>query len=92
MRVLDKIFNLNISLQTLDGILCHNGEFECKEYRPSKLDNFKDFDAKVEECYIDQSAIDRLVPSTLEGCVVRISDMIAYIGKRPPRRYKNQAD
>ena len=52
----------------------------------------KDFDAKVEECYIDQSAIDRLVPSTLEGCVVRISDMIAYIGKRPPRRYKNQAD
>ena len=81
VRVLDKIFNLNISLQTLDGILCHNGEFECKEYRPSKLDNFKDFDAKVEECYIDQSAIDRLVPSTLEGCVVRISDMIAYIGK-----------
>ena len=52
-----------------------------QEYRPSKLDNFKDFDAKVEECYIDQSAIDRLVPSTLEGCVVRISDMIAYIGK-----------
>ena len=41
VRVLDKIFNLNISLQTLDGILCHNGEFECKEYRPSKLDNFK---------------------------------------------------
>ena len=81
VRVLDKIFNLNISLQTLDGILCHNGEFECKEYRPSKLDNFKDFDAKVEECYIDPSAIDRLVPSTLEGCVVRISDMIAYIGK-----------
>ena len=81
VRVLDKIFNLNISLQTLDGILCHNGEFEFKEYRPSKLNNFKDFDAKVEECYIDQSAIDRLVPSTLEGCVVRISDMIAYIGK-----------
>ena len=81
VRVLDKIFNLNISLQTLDGILCHNGEFEFKEYRPSKLNNFKDFDAKVEECYIDPSAIDRLVPSTLEGCVVRISDMIAYIGK-----------
>lgn len=81
VRVLDKIFNLNISLQTLDGILCHNGEFECREYRPCVLDSFDEFDKKVEECYIDKSAIKRLVPSTLEGCVVRISDMIAYIGK-----------
>lgn len=81
VRVLDKIFNLNISLQTLDGILCHNGEFECKEYIPSTLNNFNEFDKKVEKCYIDQSAIKHLVPSTLEGCVVRISDMISYIGK-----------
>lgn len=81
VRVLDKIFNLNISIQTLDGILCHNGEFECKEYYPSKLSGFKEFDKKTEECYTDKSAIKRLVPSTLEGCVVRISDMIAYIGK-----------
>ena len=28
-RVLGVIFPLNISLQTLDGIICHNGEFEC---------------------------------------------------------------
>lgn len=81
VRVLDKIFNLNISLQTLDGILCHNGEFECKEYYPSTLINFEEFDKKIEECYVDRSAIKRLIPSTLEGCVVRISDMIAYIGK-----------
>ena len=81
VRVLDKIFNLNISLQTLDGILCHNGEFECKEYIPSPLSDFYEFDKKIETCYVDQTAIDHLVPSTLEGCVVRISDMIAYIGK-----------
>lgn len=81
VRVLDGIFHLNVSLQTLDGILCHNGEFECKEYKPSELNNFEDFDRKVEECYVDKTAIDRLIPSTLEGCVVRISDMIAYIGK-----------
>lgn len=81
VRVLDKIFNLNISLQTLDGILCHNGEFECKEYYPSPLSTFDEFDDKVEKCYIDKSAIKQLIPSTLEGCVVRISDMIAYIGK-----------
>lgn len=81
VRVLDKIFPLNISLQTLDGILCHNGEFECQEYRPVTLTDFDEFDKKVEECYTDKTAIKRLVPSTLEGCVVRISDMIAYIGK-----------
>ena len=81
VRVLDKIFPLNISLQTLDGILCHNGEFECKEYRPVSLTDFDEFDKKVEECYTDKTAIKRLIPSTLEGCVVRISDMIAYIGK-----------
>lgn len=32
-------------------------------------------------CNLGKEAIDRLIPSTLEGCVVRISDMIAYLGK-----------
>ncbi len=81
VRVLDGIFHLNISLQVLDGILCHNGEFECKEYRPCKLSTFDEFDSLVEKCYTQPGATERLVPNTLEGCVVRISDMIAYIGK-----------
>lgn len=81
VRLLDGILKLNISLQTLDGILCHNGEFECKEYRPSSLSGFDEFDAKVERCYTDKDAIEKLVPSTLEGCVVRICDIIAYVGK-----------
>ena len=81
VRVLDKIFNLNISLDTLDGILCHNGELELKEYRPSVLSGFTEFDEKVELCYIDKDNVKKLIPSTLEGCVVRVSDIIAYIGK-----------
>ncbi len=81
VRVLDKIFSRNLSLQVLDGILCHNGEFELKEYRPCKCDSFEEFDKKFEECYVDDSAIKRLIPSTLEGCVVRICDMVAYLGK-----------
>ncbi len=81
VRVLDKIFNLNISLDTLDGILCHNGELELKEYRPSEISGFEEFDKKVEECYIDKVAVKKLIPSTLEGCVVRVSDIIAYLGK-----------
>ncbi|MBR3173132.1 MAG: phosphohydrolase, partial [Eubacterium sp.] len=81
-RVLDKLFQRNISLQVLDGVLCHNGEFEQKEYRPNKGKTFEDLDKEIESCYTDgPSAIKSLVPTTLEGCVVRISDMIAYIGK-----------
>lgn len=81
VRVLDKIIKRNMSLQVLDGILCHNGELEQKEYRPMSLDNFDDFDKKAEACYIDKTNICHLVPSTLEGCVVRVSDIIAYLGK-----------
>lgn len=81
VRVLDKIFNLNISLDTLDGILCHNGELELEKYSPSNLGSFEEFDKKVESCYLDRENIKKLIPSTLEGCVVRVSDIIAYVGK-----------
>lgn len=81
VRVLDGIVKRNISMETLDGIICHNGELELKEYRPCTLNGFEEFDKKVEECYVNQSAIKKLIPATLEGCVVRISDIIAYLGK-----------
>lgn len=81
VRVLDKILNRNVSLQTLDGILCHNGEFAMKEYRPVAMEDFESFDNKYEQCYVNEEAIGGLVPYTLEACVVRICDMIAYLGK-----------
>lgn len=81
VRVLDGIFRHNISLQTLDGILCHNGEMEQKEYRTERLDHFSDFDKKVENCYTEKGAVKKLTPSTKEGCVVKICDLIAYLGK-----------
>ncbi len=81
VRVLDAMFARNFTLQTLDGVLCHNGEFEQQEYRPMRDKDFARFDAELEACYTDRETIGRLVPCTLEGCVVRICDMIAYIGK-----------
>ena len=81
-RVLDKIFRRNMTLQTLDGILCHNGEIECKEYRPAKELSFEKFDENTEGCMkIGKEISDKLIPSTLESCVVRICDIIAYLGK-----------
>lgn len=81
VRVLDKMVNWNISLQVLDGVLCHNGEMEMSEYRPVSLESFEEFDARVESCYTDEEANKKQVPSTLEGCVMRVSDIIAYLGK-----------
>ena len=81
VRVLDTIFPLNISLQVLDGIACHNGEIELEEYQPGEPLDFRRFDARMESCYQDRKQVRKLMPSTLEGAVVRISDIIAYLGK-----------
>lgn len=81
IRVLDEIFKYNISLQTLDGILCHNGENEMETYVPWKTDSFEKFDDIYHRCYTDKEFANSIMPSTREGCVVRISDLIAYIGK-----------
>ena len=80
-RVLDGIFRHNLSLQTLSGILSHNGEFEQQEYRPQPLESFEAFDELLKNCQSHKVSLQALVPSTLEGCIVRISDMIAYVGK-----------
>ncbi|MCL2136195.1 MAG: HD domain-containing protein [Coriobacteriia bacterium] len=81
VRFLDEVFNYNLSLQTLDGILCHNGEFGLRAYKPAPLQGFASFDCLVEECKTDIDRTDHLIASTLEACVVRICDMIAYVGK-----------
>ena len=70
----------NITLQVLDAIMCHNGELELQEYRPRKKTK-EDFLREMENTYHDADAVKSLVPMTLEGCVVRISDIIAYIGR-----------
>ena len=81
VRVLDRIVPLNLSLQTLDGILAHNGELELRQYTPQNYTDFQVLDDNVENCYLDVKADRMLVPSTLEGCVMRVSDIIAYLGK-----------
>ena len=84
VRILTNLENggkgANITLQVLDAIMCHNGELELKEYRPKEKTKF-DFIKEYKKTYIDKGAVTKLVPMTLEGCVVRVSDIIAYIGK-----------
>ena len=48
VRVLDEIFPLNLTLQTLDGIADHNGELELDEYKPAPLAGFEKFDERMQ--------------------------------------------
>lgn len=81
VRALDRMYQLNLSLQTLDGIVCHNGEMELEKYQPKPYADFATFDEKIEACYVDKGADRKLIPATLEACVMRVSDIIAYLGK-----------
>lgn len=81
VRVLNFITHGNLTVQTLDGIICHCGEKVDARYEPAALPDKEAFLRIFESCYTDENAIKRLRPATLEGCVVRLSDMIAYIGK-----------
>ncbi|WP_417574943.1 deoxyguanosinetriphosphate triphosphohydrolase family protein, partial [Paratractidigestivibacter sp.] len=82
VRVIDVLGGRNVSLQTLDGCLTHNGEFEQQVFETSGLAEFDTFDRVVASCWeTGEGAIGHLRPMTLEGCVVRISDIIAYVGK-----------
>ena len=71
---------LNISVQVLDGILCHNGEILSPIYQPMEKTK-EEVMREYEEAYIDLNKSKTYSPMTLEGCVVRISDIIGYIGR-----------
>ena len=82
VRVMDRLYGRNLTLQTLDGALCHNGEYEQRVFELSGLSSFDELDQAVENCCeLGGAAIGHLRPMTLEGCVVRISDIIAYVGR-----------
>lgn len=70
----------NISLQVLDAIMCHNGEMVSNEYHPKRKTK-EDFLNEYYNSYKDLETAKYLRPMTLEGCVVRICDIIAYLGR-----------
>lgn len=70
----------NLTIQVLDGILCHNGEIVSGTYAPTKKDKTQVL-KEYYSCYKDATTSSKLSPMTLEGCIVRVSDVIAYIGR-----------
>ena len=70
---------LNLSLQTMDAIVCHNGEAHSKHLIPDRNRSLADFDAMVRA--IKAKSVCNEIPMTMEGCVVRMADTISYIGR-----------
>ena len=73
-RVKGKPGGLNLSFEVRDGIVSHCGE-TYSEYQ------LKPFREKPTDLILDPNQALHALPATLEGCVVRISDKIAYIGR-----------
>ncbi len=83
VRFLDKIERKgkgwNLTLQVLDGILCHDGEVHSQALNPKTDKDFRAFDKEMEEKEENPSM--EILPMSLEGCVVRIADTISYVGR-----------
>lgn len=72
---------LNLTLQVLDGILAHNGEIINKRLTPVANKDWDKFMAEYRSCFEVKAISKKIYPMTLEGCVVRVSDFIAYLGR-----------
>lgn len=81
VRVLKDLENANISMQTLDGILAHNGEILLNKYSYNPNKTKEEFLEEVNLVNSVKGYSKKVIPMTLEGSVVRISDIIAYIGR-----------
>jgi len=69
----------NLTLQVLDGILCHNGEIHTRILSPDREKTFERMAREMKDRENDPTR--DVPPMTLEGCVVRMADTISYVGR-----------
>jgi dGTPase len=83
LRVVDYLANankgMNLTFQVRDGIISHDGEINEIVVRPVKEKKEKD----IQDYIIRKKKGEQVItlPSTLEGCLVRVTDSISYIGQ-----------
>lgn len=73
-RVVELLANggagLNLTYAVKDGIICHNGESADRALKP-----------QIKEISLGAISDRKFVPSSYEGCIVRMADKIAYLGR-----------
>jgi len=84
-----QFYNPNIGAGTLDrirkslwiifdGMNSHNGELSELEFRPNLEKTEKDFEEEIMGCHTEKGFDRKIVPATIEGCLLRNCDKIAY--------------
>ena len=83
LRVVDLISKkgegLNLTFQVREGLLSHDGEVHEQKLIPEPDKSEQDLQEYVHAKETGQKIT--MIPMTLEGCVVRLTDTIAYIGQ-----------
>jgi dGTPase len=83
LRVVDFISKkgegLNLTFQVREALLSHDGEVHDQKLNPVLTRTETDLQDYIRKRESGQEAV--LIPMTMEGCVVRFSDTIAYIGQ-----------
>jgi len=77
IQFLDVVEDCDLTLQVLDGILCHNGEVHDQSLTVEGEADWDSFAGKLQRIEGGGDAL----PLTAEGCVVRIADSISYLGR-----------
>ena len=83
LRIVDLIAKkgkgLNLTLQVRDGILSHDGEVHNQKIERNPQKTEKDLQKYIRLRKSGEYL--EMMPMTMEGCVVRVTDTIAYIGQ-----------
>jgi dGTPase len=83
LRIVDKIAKkgngLNLTFQVREGLLSHDGEVHNQKLIPEPDKDESDLQEYIRAKESGEKVA--MMPMTIEGCVVRITDTIAYIGQ-----------
>lgn len=78
-RLFTEIEPLNLGLAVHDGFLCHDGGMSSPKFVPSYGKTWADHQTDKEQKKLKPSL--NIMPTTLEGCLVKLCDTISYLGR-----------
>lgn len=78
-RLFSEIDPLNLCLNVYDGFLCHDGGLSGTKLIPNFGKTWEDHFRECQEKLTNPEK--NIMPGTLEGCLVKISDTISYVGR-----------
>lgn len=78
-RLFREIEPLNLGLLVYDGFLCHDGGMKGRILTPQFGKTWEDHHQELKQKLESPDVL--LMPASLEGCLVKISDTISYVGR-----------